>query len=383
MNSGASLELEPLIELRRALHAHPELSGREAGTAERVRAWIEPHGPDEILSGLGGHGLAAIYEGAEAGPTVLLRADLDAMPIGERSGAAYCSQVEGVSHVCGHDGHMAMLASLAPWLAGKRAGRAAGRGRVVLLFQPAEETGEGARGVIEDARFARIRPDFAFGLHNLPGRPMGQVVVRAGTFAMGSVGMIVRLRGRTSHSAEPEKGLSPGGAVARLIEELPRLGDGGARLATVAHARLGEASFGVSPGEGVVLATLRADSAEGLRGLREEASALTQDAARDHGLGVAIEWVEEFSTTVNDGACARAVAESAAAAGLEVAELEAPMRWSEDFGRFLEACPGALFGLGSGEAQPPLHASDYDFPDALIPYGARAWRGIVERMTGA
>jgi amidohydrolase len=173
-----------LTVLRHDLHRRPELSGEEGQTAARIVAELERHGPDEILTDLGTHGVAAVYNSGAAGPTVLFRCELDGLPITEISRFAWRSEIDGKGHLCGHDGHMAIMCGLAVQLAANRPVR----GRVVLLFQPAEETGAGAADVIADPRFERIRPDYAFALHNLPGLPLGSVGVRSGPFTFASEG---------------------------------------------------------------------------------------------------------------------------------------------------------------------------------------------------
>ena len=189
-------DLDLLIQLRHHLHARPELSGQECDTAGRVGEFIRAHTKAEIINGLGGAGMAAVFEGSSPGPTVMFRADLDALPILERSGVEYRSGVEGVAHLCGHDGHMAILCGLAQHLSA----RPPQKGRAVLLFQPAEETGSGAAQVIADPRFDRIRPDYAFALHNLPGYPAGSVVWRKGVCASASRGLVIRLQGSSAQA---------------------------------------------------------------------------------------------------------------------------------------------------------------------------------------
>jgi len=373
---------DSLRRFRRQLHEHPELADSEADTAVRVCAWLEASKPDEIITGLGGHGLAAVFAGTETGDTVLVRADLDALPIPDRSGAKWQSQNRGVSHACGHDGHMTMVAALAPGLADRRPRR----GRVVLLFQPAEEVGIGAKRVVDDPAFDRIRPDKVFALHNLPGHPLGRVLVRPGTFAMGSVGMVVRLLGRTSHAAYPEHGRSPAAAMTAVIRELESLGTERRpgeprRMATVVHARLGEVSFGTTPGEAVVMATLRSDTEDGLEQLRKTAMGCVRGVATSNALDIEIEWRDPFPVTVNDRECVELIDQVARSQGLEVETMEEPIRWSEDFGWFLKGASGALFGLGAGTDHPPLHAPEYDFPDELIEVGLRLWRGLLDRVT--
>ena len=157
-------DLNELVTWRRHLHAVPELSGQEAKTAEAVRARLQAAGADRIVSGLGGHGVLGIYDGRESGPTIMLRAELDALPIQEKSQLKHRSLIAGKAHLCGHDGHMAILAAVAQNLSQQRPSR----GRVALLFQPAEEDGSGAAAVLADAKFEQVRPDFVFALHNLP-----------------------------------------------------------------------------------------------------------------------------------------------------------------------------------------------------------------------
>ena len=161
----SSQDIVDLIGWRRKLHSQPELSGEESGTAQEVRTFLAPTGPDSVVSCLGGEGVAVIYEGAGPGPTVMFRAELDALPIEELSGAPYRSQVAGKAHLCGHDGHMTILAAVARGFGRERPKS----GRIVLLFQPAEENGAGAAAVIADAQFAEVAPDYVFALHNAPG----------------------------------------------------------------------------------------------------------------------------------------------------------------------------------------------------------------------
>ncbi len=379
--AGTGDPQEQLRALRRQLHAHPELSGQEAGTAALLREFLVECNPRRILDGLGGHGLAAVFAPPDEapGPVVMLRAELDALPIQERGTAPHASGREGVAHLCGHDGHMAMLCGVAVALRD----RPPRRGRVVLLFQPAEETGEGAHRVVDDPRWDPLGVDYAFAIHNLPRHPLGQVLLRDGAFTAGSVGLIARLRGRTAHAAYPEQGLSPAGAMSRLVPGLAALPAalerrGDLALVTVVHARLGDVAFGTTPGEAAVMATLRADSEEVLAEMRERAVALARTEAERDGLSCTFEWVEEFPVTENDAVAVAAAEQAARACELEVsAPAESPFRWSEDFGWFTRSCPGALIGLGSGVEQPVLHAPDYDFPDPLLPVGVRFWEALL------
>ena len=378
MTSG---RLPSPTELRQRLHRVPEIAGEERETARTIVAYMAALAADRVLEGIGGAGVAAIFDGTTAGPTIALRAELDGLPLVETGAVPYRSSIAGRGHLCGHDGHMATLAAVAADLERRRPVR----GRVVLLFQPAEETGEGARRVIDDPRWSELGVEWAFAYHNLPGYPLGRVVVRDGTFACGSVGLEARLQGATSHAAYPEQGRSPAEATARLIHGLGGLADAtaagpGFRLCTVVHARLGTEAFGTTPGEAVVCATLRADSETGLAALREGAEGMVRTEAAAADLGLELTWREPFPVTVSNPEANEVVRSAASSCGLELEELAEPLRWSEDFGWIAGSCRGALLGLGSGEAQPPLHAPDYDFPDALLEPAASLLRALVDRL---
>ena len=370
---------DDLVPLRRELHRTAELSGREVETARSIRARLEATRPDAIVTELGGHGLAAVYEGPESGRTVLLRADLDALPLDDDPRFEHTSKTPGVAHLCGHDGHMATLIGVARAFASQRPAR----GRVVLLFQPAEETGAGAHAVLRAAGFAPLRPDVVFAQHNLPGFPLGSVVVRRGVFASASCGMIASFEGRTSHAAEPHLGRTPVPAIAALAQVLASLPQQASALheaaqVTVVGLEAGGPAFGTSPGSGRVMATLRAHDDAVMRRLMDRARDHAHDLARAHGLQCRVEWIEEFPATVNDAGCVDLVVRTARDLGLEVIEHEQPFAWSEDFGHFTAHHRGALFGLGAGEEQPALHAPGYDFPDALLDPGYRLLTALAD-----
>ena len=374
-------DLAELVTLRHELHRQAELAAQETETSRILRAFIEPHHPDDLVTDLGGSGLAAVFEGREEGPTVMFRTELDAVPVEEGNDVDHRSCRPGVSHACGHDGHMAIVAGLA----GQLHRHPPRRGRVVLLFQPAEETGAGALSVLEDERFEPIAPDWIFALHNLPGETFGEIQIRNGPFAAGSVGAILGFRGTTSHAAYPEQGRSPATAVAQLIQKLAGLpvsmnaGDGIAKL-TVIHARIGEAAFGTTPGEAEVMATLRSDREKILERLQEALLDRAQRIARSHGLELDHSWTDHFPVTVNHPEAVAMVKAVAEAQGIAVALRDDAYPWSEDFGWFTRRFNGALFGLGAGREHPALHSPGYDFPDELIPIGVGLFEGLIERL---
>jgi len=371
-----------LVAFRRHLHAQPELSGEERGTAQAVRAFLEQAPPDRLIDNLGGHGLAAVYQGAAPGPCLMFRAELDALPIEEVSAAPYRSRARGKAHLCGHDGHMATLAALALGFSRARPKQ----GSAVLLFQPAEETGAGAEAVIVDPLFSAIQPNFVFAWHNMPGLPRSVAAIANGPAACASRGLRAIFNGRTAHASSPEAGLSPTRAIARLMTELKALGRGGPidegySLVTITHVEMGAHSFGVAPGRGEVWATLRAVTDAGMASLVARAEALVRDAASADGLEVEIAYRDAFDAAVNAPEAVEKVTRALDGEGVKWS-VGLPMRPSEDFGRFSAEAPSALFLLGAGEGHPSLHNADYDFPDELIPIAARVMMRVARDALG-
>lgn len=376
-------DISDLIAFRHELHRFPEISGEEQETARRVVDFLADTGPDKVLTGLGGHGVAMVYDSGAPGETILLRSEIDALPIEELSDAPHRSQVPGKAHMCGHEGHTTILAAVARQLARRRPAR----GRVVLMFQPAEETGAGAAGVVADPRYGEIRPDYAFSLHNLPGTPLGHVRLKSGVVNCASRGMRIVLTGKTAHSSQPETGTSPMPALARLMPELTAPSNGGFdsdafRLVTVGHCTMGEAVFGIAPGRAELWVTLRTRLDERMADLVAEAEALVARAAAASGLRHAIDYHEIFVASLNDPDATAILRAALDAENVGHDEDRLPMRASEDFGTFGHGARSAMFFLGAGENTPDLHNPDYDFPDDLIAIGARIFMRVVRDRLG-
>ena len=374
-------DFKKIVALRHEIHQHPELSDFETETALRIIHFMEDYHPDQVITEVGGHGVAVVFKGKREGPSVLFRCELDGLPIEDSIDQEYCSQNKGVGHKCGHDGHMAILAGLADAFSRKRPEA----GQVILMFQPAEENGQGAFRVVNDNRFKQLKIDYAFALHNLPGYSKGSVVLGEQNFASASKGMIIRLTGKTAHAGEPENGNSPAIAMADIIRELTFLPQkekvfNDFTLVTVIHARLGEIAFGTTPGYAEVMATLRSYTNPDMDRLTREAEKVAKEHAEKSGLTHEISYVEEFPATINHPGMVKLLEHVARENQIPVIPLEKPFRWSEDFSHFTLQFPGVLFGLGSGVNQPQLHNPDYDFPDDIIEHGVRMFYGIYQQI---
>jgi amidohydrolase len=382
------VDFDGIAVFRRHLHMLPEASREEERTAAAVVAMLEACNPDQIVTGLGGHGVAAVYNGAASGPSVLLRAELDGLRIADLADVPHRSIVPMRGHLCGHDGHTATLVACARMLAAARPAR----GRVILMFQPAEEDGSGAAAVIADPRFGALAPDWAFSFHNLPGIAIGSAALRSGPVNCASRGMAIRLEGRTAHASMPETGVSPMRAISGLMPELAALSSGhppepGFTLATVTHCVMGEPVFGIAPAFADIHVTLRTLTDDRMAALVARAEALARDAANTHGLTLSIAWHDVFAHVENAPEATARIAEALDALAIPHAAHDLPMRASEDFGRFGHPFAGkrplsAMVFLGAGVGTPQLHNPDYDYPDALTPIAAAMFMRLVRGLNG-
>lgn len=364
-------ELEKLIAFRKKLHAHPELSGDEKGTSKKVRAFLKNYSPTKIIDSVGGHGVVAIFDSGNKGPSVLFRGDMDALPIEEVNDFKHRSKTKGVSHKCGHDGHTTMLLGLAVVLS-KYPPK---KGKAILVFQPAEEIGAGAAAVLNDEKFTSLKPDWVFGLHNLPGFQMHEVVVKKKSFTASVSSIVIDLQGKTTHAAEPENGINPAMAVADLIlqtsiwsNNLPKRKD--FAVVTPIHINLGNEAYGTSAGAASLGFTIRTWTEREMQKLKDKFEIYLIALAEKHQLKLKFSYKEEFKANENNETAVEAIVSAAKNQKLQISERQLPFKWGEDFGLFTQEYKGAFFGIGAGEDCPALHNPDYDFPDELIPTGS-------------
>lgn len=376
--------IQQLTDFRKELHKNPELSGLEFNTSKSIIAFLEQNNPSEILHPIAETGIIAVFKSKNPGPKTLIRCELDALPIQEINTFDHNSTIEGVSHKCGHDGHMAILCGLASLISDFKTLN----GTVYLLFQPAEEDGEGAKKILNDPIFKTIKPDFVFALHNLPGFPLGQIVVKENTFSCAVNSMIITLSGKTSHAAEPENGINPALAISEITAVFnEKIQSDIAKdtfcLITPIYINMGSKAYGVSAGFGEIHFTVRSNSNKNMDEIEADLVKVAKEIASKHNLIAEINWTQQFRANENNSEAVKLIKNAAKKNHFDLVEKETPFSWGEDFGLFTEHFPGAMFGLGAGENRPALHNPDYDFPDEIIPAGAKMFYEIIKEIHDA
>lgn len=357
----------PVSELRERIHQFPELSEDEENTADLIANFFAEL-KYEIKRKVGFHGLIATKEFGP-GKTIAFRAELDALPIDEETDKPYKSQNEGVSHSCGHDGHMAVLLDLA-----HRFEKAENlTGKVVFIFQSAEENGQGAEQMIGREEIVRLNVDRCYALHNIPAEPLGSVHYRKGSFACASVGVDLKIRGKSSHAAHPEYGINALSFASKALQKIQKLQDkcpeGEFTLVTPIALKSGKRAFGTVPSDATLLVTMRAEKSDILQGMIDDVKDIVIKLETESKARMKLNFKEYFPATVNfdDGGLLKNICVEN---DTQYVEMDRPFRWSEDFGFFRKCFPILMFGLGSGESQPHLHAANFDFPNELIEKGS-------------
>ncbi|MGN6490282.1 MAG: M20 aminoacylase family protein [Devosia sp.] len=374
---------EEIVGWRRDFHAHPELLYDVHRTAGRVAELLRSFGVDEVAEGIGRTGVVGVIRGRGPGRTIGLRADMDALPIAERSGAPHASTVPGRMHACGHDGHTAMLLGAAKYLAETRNFD----GTAVLIFQPAEEGGAGGRAMVEDGLMDRFAIDEVYGMHNMPGLPRGAFATRPGGIMAASDAFTISIEGKGGHAARPHVGVDPVVIAAQLITTLQTLVARNVdpmrpAVLSVTMFHAGDA-FNIIPQRVELTGTVRTLD-EAVRDLMEtRLKAVTVGLVETLGGKAAVTYRRGYPVTVNTAeaaAYAAGIAEQIAGPDQVNANTD-PSMAGEDFSYMLQARPGAFMFLGTGDG-PDLHSDTYDFNDEVIPVGVSYWVRLIEGTAG-
>lgn len=365
-----------LVKIRHALHRNPELGFQETHTKAMVAAHLR-NLDIEVHEGIGVVGVLNVGTGNRA---IGLRADMDALPIAENSTHDHRSAIPGIMHACGHDGHITMLLGAAERLARDRDFD----GTVVFLFQPNEEHGLGARAMIDEGVLERFPVEEVYAIHNLPGAPAGQLSTRTGQICASESLFEITINGKGGHASMPHVGIDAITVGAELVLALQtivsrKLAPGSGAVVSVTEF-LTDGQRNVLPGQAVLNGDVRASRPEDRQAIARFLEQIVQGVAATHGVTANMSFNTEFIEAVNAKGPVDAVLRVGSAMGLEVVSDRPAMSFSEDFAHFSAAVPGCFLLLGNGTEGAhgqPLHSSDYDFNDALLPIGAAFWEALV------
>lgn len=367
---------QSLAELRQDFHRHPELGFQEDRTKTVVADLLRDLGLEVHV----GVGVVAVLRAGRGNRMIGLRADMDALPIHETSTHGYPSGHPGVMHACGHDGHMTMLLGAAAELATDPQFD----GTVVFLFQPNEEHGLGAQAMIKDGVLADFPLDEIYAIHNLPGAPVGQVSTRVGQICASESLFEITITGQGGHASMPHVGRDAITVGAELITALQtivarKLAPGAGAVVSVTEF-ITDGQRNVLPGRALLKGDVRARVPQDRLDIETFMRQIAQGIGAAHGVEIAFEFRTEFIETINAEIPTQAVVRAGLTCGLETVPDCTPMSFSEDFAHFSAAVPGCFLLLGNGTNgahEQPLHASDYDFNDDLLPIGSRFWTQLV------
>ncbi|WP_108259910.1 amidohydrolase [Mangrovicoccus ximenensis] len=367
------------IAWRHDLHRHPELGFEEHRTSEMIAGLLAGWGW-RVHRGLAGTGVVA--QMGQGAPVIGLRADIDALPIVEATGAAHASTIPGKMHACGHDGHTAMLLLAARQIAAE----GVGQGTVTLIFQPAEESEGGARVMVDQGLFTQFPVDKVFGIHNWPGLAPGRFVARDDKMMAAFSVFDIEILGKGGHGAMPEQSdgvIAAAGRTAAALQEIPARALSPLEPGVVSVTQIHSGSaYNVCPDRAVLSGTCRWFGAEAGDIIEERVRRVAAAEAAAQGCTANIDYQRRYPATINSAPEASLARDVAAEMGLDTA-MTGPSMASEDFAFMLNEVPGAYLWLGAGRegVNPGLHSAKFDFNDAVLPAGAEFWVRLARRAT--
>jgi amidohydrolase len=385
INRMAELQ-DDIAAWRRDFHSDPELLYEVHRTAAKVAALLREFGCDEVVEGIGRTGVVGVIRGNRPGASgaIGLRADMDALPITEESGKEYASRNPGLMHACGHDGHTAMLLGAARYLAETRNFA----GDAVVIFQPAEEGGAGGRAMVEDGMMERFNIEEVYGMHNLPGLPVGHFSMRPGPIMASTDEFEITFRGRGGHAAMPHLCIDPVTAAAQCVLALQtivsrQIDPVDSVVVSVTQFHAGK-THNVIPDTAFLNGTFRTLNANTRAFTAKRLREVAEGIAASCGLDVEVIHLPTYPVTFNhaDQTAKAAAIASAISGGDRVETQMSPTLGGEDFSYMLERRPGAFIFMGNGDTH-GLHTPRYDFNDDAIPYGASYWAKLVETLRAA
>ncbi|WP_214469561.1 M20 aminoacylase family protein [Mesorhizobium sp. dw_380] len=384
LNRAAEMQDE-VAGWRQQLHQTPELNFDVFKTAAFVTEKLKEFGCDDVVTGLGKTGVVGIIRGRQGeGATIGLRADMDALPLNEISGKSYASTVPGKMHACGHDGHTAMLLGAAKYLAETRNFA----GSVAVIFQPAEEGGGGGNEMVKDGMMERFDISKVFGMHNMPGLPVGQFAIRPGPIMAATAEFTITVKGRGGHAAMPHGTIDPIVITSQLVGALQTIASRStdpveAVVVSVTKFHAGDA-YNIIPESAEIAGTVRTLRKEIAKKSEERIRTICDGLATAFGARIEVDYQANYPVTFNHAAETVFASDVAAnvAGDAHVHRGIQPVMGGEDFSYMLEARPGAFIFIGNGDTA-GLHNPAYDFNDEAIPHGMSYWVKLAETALAA
>ena len=371
---------EEITGWRQDFHAHPELLFDVHRTAARVADLLRTFGVDEVTTGIGRTGVVGVIKGRTdtAGRVIGLRADMDALPITEKTGVAYASTAPGKMHACGHDGHTAMLLGAAKYLAETRNFD----GQVVLIFQPAEEGGGGGREMVNEGMMTRWNIAEVYGMHNMPGLPVGQFAIREGAMMAAADQFDIVVTGKGGHAAKPHECIDTTVIAAHVIVALQTIASRNVDplaqvVVSVCAVETDSMAFNVIPQVVRMKGTVRTMDPKVQDDVQARVTQIVTGVASTFGAKAEIDYRRGYPVTINAPANTSYAAAVAQAVSGRVDTNAAPLMGAEDFSFMLNERPGAYIFMGNGESA-MLHHPSYNFDDNAIPFGSSWYVGMAE-----
>ncbi|MEM0898701.1 MAG: M20 aminoacylase family protein [Pseudomonadota bacterium] len=370
---------------RRHLHANPELMFDVHETAKFVAEKLREFGCDEVVTGIGRTGVVGLINGNRgSGPTIGLRSDMDALPITERRDLPHKSKTSGKMHACGHDGHMAMLLGAARHFAETRNFS----GRIAVIFQPAEEGGGGGRVMVEDGLMGRFDIERVYGMHNMPGIPVGEFAIRKGPFFAATDEFAITIIGKGGHAAMPHRANDPVVIGAQIVQAFQTIASRSVDplasiVVSVTKFNAGTA-HNVIPERVTLAGTMRTLTPENRAFGEKRMREIVDGVVAAYGARAEFGFHRGYPVTVNDGDEALICADAAQTVtdAIHVNSEAEPLMGGEDFAYMLEAKPGAMILIGNGDTA-GLHHPDYDFNDDALGWGVSYWVKLAETQLAA
>ena len=368
-----------LTSIRRTIHANPEIGMEEWQTAELVAQKLESWGI-EVHRGVGRTGVVGVLRNGNGARSIGLRADMDALPMQDASGAPYASSKPGMMHACGHDGHTTMLLGAAKYLAETRNFT----GTVNFIFQPGEEGMGGALAMLNDGLFERFPCNAIYGMHNRPNLELGAFAIRPGATAAGGAFFDITVEGKGAHGARPEASIDPvlaachiGTALQSIVAR--NISPRDTAVLSITKIQGGDA-FNIIPQKATLSGTARFFRREVAQQIEENMRRIAEGVAAGFGATAELDWRLIFAPTINaEEQTDMVVSVAQSISGADKVDVNKPAGMgSEDFSFMMEQVPGAYIQLGIGE-NAELHNQLYNFNDEAIPYGSALYAGLVEK----